>query len=151
MVAVRVNPLLQPPQRVATVLACVVASIAVLAPIAGCGREPASTAPTGEVLYLRHCASCHGIDGAGGGALADSLRVPPSDLTGIAQRDGGRFDHARVMAVIHGKREVAAHGPREMPVWGVVFEQEQAGHPYGKYVGLLHARALTDHVATLQR
>jgi hypothetical protein len=55
------------------------------------------------------------------------------------------------MAVIDGRREVAAHGPREMPVWGAVFEEDLRGQPYGKYVGLLHSRALTDYVRSLQR
>lgn len=116
----------------------------------GCGGDE-ERAPTGQALFLRHCASCHGTDGAGRGPLAELLRVPPADLTRIAERAGGRFDDARVMAVIDGRREVAAHGPREMPVWGAVFEEELEGRPYGSYVGLLHSRALTDYVRSLQR
>jgi hypothetical protein len=43
-----------------------------------------------------------------------------TDITRIAARSGGRFDAARVVAVIDGRRDVAAHGPRKMPVSGAV-------------------------------
>ncbi len=114
-------------------------------------RAQEAPPPTGQVLYLRHCASCHGVEGTGAGPLAQSLRTPPTDLTRIAAQAGGRFDEARVMAVIDGRYEVAAHGPREMPVWGAVFEAELGGEPYGSYVGLLHSRALSDYLRSLQR
>lgn len=107
--------------------------------------------PTGQILFVRHCAPCHGEDGTGGGPVAESLRAAPTDLTRIAKRSGGSFDEARVMAVIDGRREVAAHGTREMPVWGAVFEEELEGRPYGSYVGLLHSRSLTEYVRSLQR
>jgi mono/diheme cytochrome c family protein len=107
--------------------------------------------PTGEVLYLRHCASCHGERGFGDGPLAAALRRPPADLTRIAEREGGRFDEARVMAAIDGRRAVAEHGPREMPVWGAVFAEELEGERYPAYTTLLQSRALTDYLRSLQR
>ncbi len=107
--------------------------------------------PTGQGLFLQHCASCHGESGEGTGPLASSLVRPPSDLTRIAERNGGRFDEADVMHVIDGRRSVAAHGPREMPVWGAVFEeQERPGH-YPAYTSLLHSRALTDYLRSIQK
>ena len=114
-----------------------------------CERE-APPSPSGRALYLRHCASCHGESGRGNGPVAASLSVPPTDLTGIARRAGGRFEEARVMRVIDGRREVEAHGPREMPVWGAVFSEQQAGEGWPGYTSLLHARALTDHVRSIQ-
>jgi len=120
-----------------------------LLPVAcGGGRE---TPATGEVLYRRHCAACHGERGVGDGPLAGALRRPPVDLTRIAEREGGRFDEARVMAVIDGRRAVAEHGPREMPVWGAVFAEELEGDRHAAYTTLLHARALTDYLRSLQR
>ena len=121
--------------------------------LVACGGEESEPerAPTGQALFVRHCASCHGLDGKGTGPLAESLRVPPTDLTRIAERSGGRFDEAGVMAVIDGRRQVLAHGPREMPVWGAVFEEGLEGRRYGSYAGLLHTRALTDYVRSLQR
>ena len=107
--------------------------------------------PSGREVYLRHCASCHGELGTGDGPVAASLRRPPSDLTVIAQRAGGRFDERRVMQVIDGRAVVAEHGPRNMPVWGVVFEEELEGEPYAGYTSLLRSRNLTDYLRSIQR
>lgn len=106
----------------------------------------------GSDLYLRYCASCHGTDAKGNGPLAASLKTAPSDLTTLAQRSGGRFDEGAVMATIDGRREVAAHGSRDMPVWGAVFEDEtrREGKPYQAYVGLLQSRSLADYLRSIQ-
>ena len=109
------------------------------------------TRPTGEVLYLRYCASCHGRDGKGSGPVAEALRQSPSDLTTLKPRAGGRFDEAYVMAIIDGRRSVAAHGPREMPVWGAVFEEELKDQPYPQYTGLLQSRMLADYLRSIQQ
>jgi hypothetical protein len=55
------------------------------------------------------------------------------------------------MAVIDGKRFVAEHGPREMPVWGVVFDAELKDQPYPQYTGLLRAQVLADYLRSLQQ
>jgi mono/diheme cytochrome c family protein len=104
----------------------------------------------GGELYLRYCASCHGADAKGSGALAAALKRPPADLTTLAKRSGGRFDEAAVMAAIDGRRLVAEHGSREMPVWGAVFEDEHEGERFQAYTGLLQARALTDYLRSIQ-
>lgn len=107
--------------------------------------------PTGQALYLRHCASCHGVSGEGDGPVAAGLQKRPSDLTTIARRSGGRYDEARVLRVIDGRRAVSEHGPREMPVWGAVFADDLESRPHGAYTVLLHGRALTDYVRSLQK
>ena len=117
--------------------------------LGACGRDPAVEA-SGRDTYLRHCAACHGAAGRGDGALAASLTKPPSDLTQIAKRAGGRFDESAVMAVIDGRRQIAAHGTRDMPVWGAIFEEEGRGEPYPAYQGLLKSRLLVDYLATIQ-
>ena len=109
------------------------------------------TSPTGEGLYLRYCASCHGKDGKGNGPVAGTLRQLPSDLTTLKQRAGGGFDDASIMAIIDGRRSVAAHGPREMPVWGAIFEAELKDQPYPGYTGLLQSRTLTDYLRSIQQ
>jgi hypothetical protein len=69
--------------------------------------------------FLNSCASCHGEDGKGAGFLTKVFRgVDPGDLTQLATQNGGVFPLERVFAVIDGRQEVAAHGPRKMPVWG---------------------------------
>lgn len=127
-----------------------VGCLLVLTLVLACGAsEP--PAPTGKVLYLRHCASCHGQSGRGNGPVAGSLRTPPADLTTIAARAGGRFDESRVMRIIDGRRVVAEHGTREMPVWGTAFTHELERERNTAYTVLLQGRALTDYVRSLQR
>ena len=117
--------------------------------LAACGPDPGAPA-SGRNTYLRYCASCHGMDARGDGPLATSLTTPPADLTQLAKRNGGRYDESAVMAAIDGRRHVAAHGTRDMPVWGAVFEAEGSGEPYPAYQGLLKSRLLVDYLATIQ-
>jgi mono/diheme cytochrome c family protein len=114
-----------------------------------CERQTVADA-SGRDMYLRYCASCHGAEGRGDGPLAGSLTKPPSDLTQLAQRNGGAYDERAVMAVIDGRRQVAAHGTRDMPVWGAVFEEEGRGEPYPAYHSLLQSRLLVDYLGTIQ-
>ncbi len=84
--------------------------------------------PTGAVehqgaqTYRYHCQSCHGAEGRGDGPVADSLKLPPPDLTRLAERAGGTFPALRARRKIDGRDAVPAHGPSEMPVWGLTFE-----------------------------
>jgi mono/diheme cytochrome c family protein len=117
--------------------------------LAACGRDPAVEA-SGRDTFLRYCASCHGSGGKGDGPLAAELTKPPTDLTQIAKRAAGRYDERYVMSVIDGRRAVAAHGTRDMPVWGAIFEEEGRSEPYPAYQGLLKSRFLVDYLATIQ-
>ena len=72
----------------------------------------------GLTEYELACMPCHGVDGHGDGLLAKRLKTPPSDLTLITKSNGGRFPKLRVTKFIDGRAAVAAHGAREMPVWG---------------------------------
>jgi len=76
----------------------------------------------GKLLYRVHCVACHGDQAKGDGAIRDQLETPPPDLTLIAQRNEGRFPAEKVFEAIDGRREVPAHGTREMPVWGFSFQ-----------------------------
>lgn len=73
---------------------------------------------SGQELFERFCASCHGDEARGDGPVAPSLSAPVPDLTRIAQRNGGAFPAAAVQQFIDGRMDVIAHGPRTMPVWG---------------------------------
>jgi len=56
--------------------------------------------------------------------MAQSLKVRPPDLTRIAVRNGGKFPLPRVERIISGEQELpAAHGTREMPLWGPIFSE----------------------------
>lgn len=101
---------------------CVVVALGLF--LTACVSEP-TRAPvasvSGETLYLQLCASCHGPTGLGDGPVASSLKVKVPDLTRIAWRDGGEFPREDVKRSIDGRIERMAHGPRDMPVWGIRF------------------------------
>ena len=76
----------------------------------------------GRDSFAFYCASCHGADGRGDGPAALTLRMPPADLTTLAQRNGGQFPKDRVFEAVAGTgRALAAHGSTDMPVWGPIF------------------------------
>ena len=56
----------------------------------------------GPQLFKKHCTSCHGHTAQGDGPRASSFTIPPANLTLIAQRNGGTFPTADVMAQING-------------------------------------------------
>jgi len=109
---------------------------------------PTYTNPSsGKEMYLAYCASCHGADGKGNGPAAPALKTPPTDLTQIAAKNGGNFPDAHIMQVIRGDSVTAAHGNKEMPVWGPVFLQ-MAGHDTAQVQ--LRIRNLTKYLASIQ-
>ena len=78
----------------------------------------------GRVLFDAYCASCHGKDGKGYGPASAVLNKTIPDLTRIQQRNGGQFPQDLVRAIVSGdKPGIAAHGSREMPTWGPIFQQ----------------------------
>jgi mono/diheme cytochrome c family protein len=86
-------------------------------PVAVAGVEGGA----GRILYLTHCASCHGPEGRGDGVVAGALREPATDLTRLWERYGTPLDRERLEAYIDGRRLLDAHGRDEMPVWGEEF------------------------------
>ena len=80
----------------------------------------------GADLFRAYCASCHGLDGKGDGPAAPALKVRPADLTALALHNKGRFPSEQVRQTITGEWVVAAHGSREMPIWGPIFHQVEA-------------------------
>ena len=88
----------------------------------------ATSAASGQDMYKNYCAVCHGTDGKGAGPAAEALKVPPSDLTTLASRDGGKYPSLRVAAIIRGEATLAAHGTKEMPIWGNLFWGMSGGH-----------------------
>jgi mono/diheme cytochrome c family protein len=78
----------------------------------------AGLAEMGSEVYQRRCASCHGVDARGHGPASGALKVPPSDLTQIAHRRGGKFPDSEIALFIDGRFDLPAHGSRDMPIWG---------------------------------
>jgi mono/diheme cytochrome c family protein len=127
--------------------------VALILPAWSPSEPEAPESDTRLELFATYCASCHGALGLGDGPVARSLSPRPADLTTLARRNGGKFDPQAVMATIDGRNAVAAHGPREMPVWGVVFAQEHAGagQRQAGQLSLLLTTMLTEYVASIQK
>ena len=89
-------------------------------------EAPAARAADGAALFRTYCANCHGAEGRGDGVMAEQLRRLPANLTTFAMRNGGVFPAERVRQVVDGTG-VAAHGDRDMPVWGAVFKRSTSG------------------------
>ena len=82
---------------------------------------------SGADLFMSHCAACHGVDGEGGGPVATVLQGTVPNLRALTMRNGGTFPTAAVTAYIDGRELTAAHGDRQMPIWGAVFRGPEQG------------------------
>jgi mono/diheme cytochrome c family protein len=101
----------------------------------------------GPALFKAYCAVCHATDARGGGPIAVSLKVPPSDLTRVAARDGGVFPMARIERIISGEEPLPnGHGTRAMPVWGPIFSQIA----WDQDLGRLRIHNLATYIRSLQ-
>jgi mono/diheme cytochrome c family protein len=78
--------------------------------------------PSGEELFKKHCAVCHGNDLKGVRPVPAPYRVPPN-LTTLARRHGGKFPGAHVSDVLRNGVTMPAHGPAQMPTWGTDFRE----------------------------
>jgi mono/diheme cytochrome c family protein len=85
------------------------------------GAAHAEEVDIGKSEFQSSCASCHGADGKGKGPVSGQLKVPPSDLTMLARNNNGVFPTNAVYEIIYGSKTIAAHGSREMPIWGERF------------------------------
>jgi len=100
----------------------------------------------GRVLYLRNCASCHGVKGDGQGPVAAQLKTPPTDLRLLSLRYGNPLPEAQIARFVDGRADIAAHGPRDMPVWG----EQVWKYPEGKGPSAQVTSRVADLVAYLQ-
>ncbi len=94
-------------------------AVAVVIVLAACGRhETTDDRQLGAVMFGRYCASCHGNAGDGTTPLASQLQTAPPDLTRLSKKFGSPLRRDELAAYIDGRQTLAAHGTREMPVWG---------------------------------
>lgn len=108
----------------------------------------AAEPPKGRDLFMNHCAACHGADGEGGGPVATVMQVTPPNLRALAQRNRGTFPRESVVAYVDGREMKAAHGDRQMPVWGDVFRGPEQGT--AERTVRERINALVDFIAELQ-
>ena len=77
---------------------------------------------SGAEMYNTYCASCHGKEGRGDGPAASAFKNPPTDLTALKAKNNGKYPEMEVMSVLQwGPKTTAAHGSKDMPVWGTLF------------------------------
>ncbi len=110
-------------------------------------------AERGRTEYEYQCASCHGATAKGDGPLRPFLVKPPSDLTTLAQRHGGKLPEQYLREMIDGRsmNEPGPHGSREMPVWGERFREEARETRMGRWMPERKVRERLDSlVAYLQ-
>jgi mono/diheme cytochrome c family protein len=108
-----------------------------------------ATSPvSGEEMFDQYCAVCHGKDGKGAGPAASALKKAPANLTTLTSRSGGKFPELKVANVIHGDPDTAAHGSRDMPIWGTLFSSLNTNSP-----GTVQLRIsnLTTYIKSIQQ
>jgi mono/diheme cytochrome c family protein len=73
---------------------------------------------TGQKIYAKHCASCHGSSGAGDGSAAADLGIHPANLSeSRSQSDGALF-----WKITSGKKPMPGYGTKlsETDRWSLV-------------------------------
>ena len=88
----------------------------------------ATNAASGQEMYASYCAVCHGANATGNGPAQSALKISATDLTTLAQKNGGKYPAMHVSSVLRGDAELAAHGSKDMPVWGPLFRNMSQGH-----------------------
>lgn len=96
-------------------------------------------------MFGTYCAVCHGKEGKGNGPAASALAKVPADLTKISARNKGTFPDVKVRRYIEGLDEVAAHGSRDMPMWGSLF------NALSRDTAQLRVAALADYLKSIQQ
>jgi mono/diheme cytochrome c family protein len=106
---------------------------------------------SGEELFDRFCASCHGAAARGDGPVARSLNTVVPDLTTIERRYG-EFPATLVRDVIDGRGiDLRAHGTRTMPVWGYEFWVEEGADVAAQRAVRDAINKLVEYLRSVQR
>lgn len=110
--------------------------------------SPTPTSPAdGKAMFKQYCAVCHGMDGKGAGPASGALKAAPSDLTALSARNGGKFPDVKVFGAIKGEVGLAAHGSKEMPIWGDVFRSMGRSEAEAQ----LRITNITNYVKSIQK
>jgi mono/diheme cytochrome c family protein len=108
---------------------------------------PVASAASGQAMFREYCAVCHGNGAKGDGPAANALKKRPADLTQLARKNNGKFPELEVRNYVSGRDTVAAHGSRDMPVWGQLFRSLE---PHDNGIPDLRVKNLADYVKSLQ-
>lgn len=127
--------------------------LAVLVWLLACGHDVAAadfTTYSGEQLFQRLCASCHGRSAQGDGPVAASLKVAVPNLRELAKRHRGEFPTQKIERIIDGRTVVAPHGTRVMPVWGTELLRSEAGDPDAERAEAELIRKIVEYLRSIQ-
>ena len=139
---------------IATLLAIILASI----PIVGDAQETnvkkvpitQSDPASGKQMYTDYCAVCHGLTGKGDGPAAPALKTPVTDLTLLAKKNRGSYPTAYVEDVLDFGKSTAAHGSKDMPVWGPLFRSLHSGSTIAPAIAMQRIHNVNAYVESLQ-
>jgi len=110
-----------------------------------------TNAASGQQMYVTYCAACHGTDARGNGPAASALKIPPTDLTLLGQRNNGIFPSAHVSAVLEFGTNTPAHGSVDMPVWGTLMSSLSPASRDSRAEVNQRINNLTNYLKQLQR
>jgi Cytochrome C oxidase, cbb3-type, subunit III len=99
---------------------------------------PMTSAASGEEMFAVYCSSCHGRDAKGASG---------PNLATLSNRNNGKFPTEMVRETIRGEARVDAHGPKDMPAWGVAFRYVGSGSRLEIDVRINN---LTEYIRSLQ-
>jgi mono/diheme cytochrome c family protein len=77
--------------------------------------DEAAQIELGKAEFMASCAACHGVDGKGGGPVAEVMVNKPLDLTQISKKYGS-FPADDVYRIVDGRKMINPHGSRDMPL-----------------------------------
>lgn len=126
------------------------AALAGVALIAAC--TPEVSTPSGRSDYAQYCSACHGASGKGNGPAAAGMKPRPTDLTLLAQRNGGTFPSLRAMGQIHGA--TMGRSESQMPNFGDIFEGKTVPYDAGDGIETptpLRLVALSKYLESIQK
>ncbi|HLK35017.1 MAG TPA: cytochrome c [Terriglobales bacterium] len=125
------------------VFACVVAYAQTVKKTAVTPTSPAS----GQEMFMTYCASCHGMGAKGDGPAAPAMKKTPANLTELTARNQGKFPELKIYGTIKGDSNMPAHGSRDMPIWGSVFQSLSHGDQAQVQLRISN---LTKYIASIQ-
>lgn len=113
------------------------------------GSALAQDTDEGRILFVDHCATCHGLNADGSGPMAGVLLVKPADLTALSSENEGAFPLTKVIMRVDGRDPLVAHGS-PMPVYGDFFEGDDTALKTASGQPIMTSRAIADLVAYLK-
>lgn len=102
---------------------------------------------SGRQMYGNYCAPCHGVNGKGNGAVASTLKSPPSDLTVLSRNNGGKYPSSHVATVLEFGAGIPSHAKARMPAWGPVLAKMDRANPEQRELRIYN---LSHYVETMQ-